>query len=139
MRKQDRDMVNWFKAELRSYYGSKSRVRHIESKIRQLEARFNVRSPDLSGLKGTPVSNDERLAEYITEKAKYEKELAIHEQRQQFVEEVLSKIPESTRNEIIAIYSSHQNINAFALRSGYSSVWYQELINRAIFNALTKV
>lgn len=139
MKKTELEMVGWFKAELRSYYHDAPRIKYLESKLKQLNNRFEAHSPNLSGMPGGSVtSHDEKLAEWIEEKEAYEKELRLILQKRSMVEFILDRIEPEYVEPLRMIYSGKQNIAFYAYRAHRSVRGYKHHINMAILRALTK-
>lgn len=138
MRDTELEMVNWFKAELRSYYHDAPMVKHLEEKLIKLENQFDAHSPNLTGIRVSGRDRDERLAEYAEEAEQIRKQLRIMKQKREMVEYVLERIRPDMQTPIRQIYSGKQYMAYFAYQAHYTLRNYRHHINKAILEALTK-
>jgi hypothetical protein len=132
------ELVSWFKGELRSYCKDKYRVRQLEKKIELLESRFNVHSPNLDGVPVTPTDHDQRLAEYITEKEKYERELSVIREKRKTVERILDLIDDDVRKAMIDVYSGNRSAVYWSYAMHLSLRGFYNRVDLAIAKAVRK-
>lgn len=140
MNDSDRQIVNWFKSELKSYLNNKSIIKRLEDQIAELDNRLEYHSPSLtSDVHGSSRAHDEQLASYITARDKLTDQLKNIHASQSAVESVLEAIPEQDRLIIIRVHKGFRTIENEAMRAEYTKNELQTRIDRQILKAVKKI
>lgn len=139
MRDNDRQLVNWFKAELKSYLNSKAMFDELSAKIKELDNWLSYHSPALtSDTHGGGMTQDEKLAKYATLREEYMVQYKSLEARQKAVESILAAMPNKSRGIIIRIFKRSTTIENEALKNYYTRNELQGMIDREILKAVRK-
>lgn len=139
MTHDDRQMINWFKAELRSYFNSQAMLKTLDQKIRELDNMLAYHSPSLtSDSHGTPTPMDEKLTKYITVRSRFMAQYESLECRQIVVESILGAIPKRQRGIIIRVIKGSTTMENEAVKSYRTKNEIQGLIDREILKAVKK-
>ena len=139
MTHDDRQLVNWFKAELRSYFNSQVMFTELDRKIKELDNWLNYHSPSLTAdAHGSGMTNDEKLAKYATIREEYMIQYKSLEARQKAVESILEAMPNKSRGIIIRIFKRRTTIECEADRNYYTRNELQGMIDREILKAVRK-
>ena len=139
MRDNDRQLVNWFKAELKSYLNSKAMFDELSAKIKELDNWLNYHSPALtSDTHGGGMTQDEKLAKYATLREEYMIQYKSLEARQKAVESILAAMPYKSRGIIVRIFKRSTTIESEALKNYYTKNELQGMIDREILRAVRK-
>ena len=137
MKADDRKMVNWYKAQLKSYICSEPVRQKIESRLSELDNLLNYHSPPLSSdVHGSAKTHDQKLADYITKRDRFIAQLKSFQEEQKVVEAILNLIPEDTRNMILRVHRGKRTIEGEAVRAGMSKNNIQQEIDREILRAV---
>ena len=140
MRDSDRQIVNWFKSELKSYLNNKSIIKRLEDQIAELDNRLEYHSPSLTAdVHGSSRTHDEQLASYITTKDRLTDQLKNIHASQNAVEAVLRAIPEADRAIIIRVHKGRRTIEGEALMADYTKNELQTRIDRLILKAVKEI
>ena len=140
MNDSDRQIVNWFKSELKSYLNNKSIIKRLEDQIAELDNRLEYHSPSLTAdVHGSSRTHDEQLASYITTKDRLTDQLKNIHASQSAVEAVLRAIPEADRAIIIRVHKGRRTIEGEALMADYTKNELQTRIDRLILKAVKQI
>lgn len=140
MNDSDRQLINWFKSELKSYLNNKSIIKRLEDQIAELDNRLEYHSPSLTAdVHGSSRTHDEQLASYITARDKLTDQLKNIHASQSAVESVLEAIPEQDRLIIIRVHKGFRTIENEAMRAEYTKNELQTRIDRQILKAVKKI
>ena len=139
MRDNDRQLVNWFKAELKSYLNSKAMFDELSAKIKELDNWLSYHSPALtSDTHGGGMTQDEKLAKYATLREEYMIQYRSLEARQKAVQSILAAMPYKSRGIIVRIFKRSTTIESEALKHYYTKNELQGMIDREILKAVRK-
>lgn len=139
MTHDDRQLVNWFKAELRSYFNSQVMFTELDRKIKELDNWLNYHSPSLTAdAHGGGMTNDEKLAKYATIREEYMIQYKSLEARQKAVEAILEAMPYKSRGIIVRIFKRRTTIECEADKNYYTRNELQGMIDREILKAVRK-
>lgn len=139
MTNDDRQMVNWFKAELKAYLSGAPVRKKLEEKIEELENHLAYHSPSLSSdSHGSPKTNDEKLALYVTKKANLEAQKELLDNQVRTVETILGLIPQKWKDMILRIHKGRATIEGEAVKAGRDKTSVQYEIDKEILIAMKR-
>lgn len=139
MKDDERQMVNWFKNQLKSYLSSAPVRKRLEEKVAELDNKLDYHSPSLtSDAHVTGKTHDEKLADYVTKRDEYMVQLSGLKAQQGAVEAILRRIPKEDRESIIRIHKGLKTMETEAFMLGMSKPALQRRHDYVILRAIKK-
>lgn len=139
MKDDERQMVNWFKNQLKSYLSSAPIRKKLREKIAELNNLLEYHSPALTSevhVSGKP--HDEKLADYVTKKEEYTEQLETLLVQEKAIESILKRINTTDRDSIIRIYTGRKTMENEAIERCESVPALQRRIDGVILKAIKR-
>jgi hypothetical protein len=137
--RSDLMILREFKSELEAYEYLKPRVKVLQENILVLQARFGPHSPQMGGVQATgPQDHDAKLAQYIQQKERYERDLETFLGITRRVENILNLMPDDKMKYVEDVYSKNKTLQQVANESGYNLKSMEQIIDLTIIKAVKK-
>lgn len=135
----EKDKIEQFKRDLRSYTYHQKKAMEIDEKLEELSVKMQgISSPSTKEIilenAGNPYG--ERKLELLMEEGEFVKERNHHLSEIMKVDYILSRIKESDRNMLIDVYVKHLRHENVAEQYGYTRVAMYKRIDKILSNLL---
>lgn len=128
--------VRQFKAEYSAYLCYPHRIKELNERKYRLDCMFDVRSPNMSGIRYAPSSRDERLANYAYQRGRIDDELALMNRNSKRIEHILGLMNPRLRQAFEEVFSGKSTFIEMEGKLAMSESSIRRAINKEIAKAL---
>lgn len=128
--------IKQFKAEYSAYLGYSDQLDELHEMLNELDCSMEIKSPNMSGIRYTPLSRDERLAVFITKREKIVKEITRVEREQYRIARILDLMGPVERKNFEDVFQRRTTYTKLAYDQYRSEKSLRRDVDREIYNAI---
>lgn len=136
MEEAEAKKVKFFKNQLQSYLVQNETRKSYEDKLQLINRSMELHSTQFGSVHYNSVESDTKLANWITKKAEYEKELENLDYITQRVEKILSYMQAWMAKDLIKIYTGKTNYQRISDDIGYPVTSVKKMFDMNILYAI---
>ena len=133
--KKKRALIRQFKNELKARLEYQTRITELENKILLLEAKLTVHSPALTDVHYSQETRDAKLAEYVTRKDRYVKELDALQAQAEKVDSKLALMDQEVVFHLRNVYLGKYTMEEAGRRTHLTEMQFRSWVDREILKA----
>jgi hypothetical protein len=128
-------IIRQFKNELKARLHYQKRIDELEQTIMSIEAKLEVHSPSLSNIHYSQESHDAKLANMVTHKEAFERELEMLKAQADKVDSKLALMNPTVVFHLRNVYLGNYTLEEAGNRMGLSRHQFRDLVDDEIYKA----